>query len=171
MPGKMVHQCIGAGAGGINAGFKAKDQEGAAYWIEVIGGICGGYSTSMLPDKLEPATSSWHRGPFHSAFAGGAVISVGERLGEWAQICRQRADACRIVPQIENVQTGEWIPLPRPPMEDFMAQLTELFWRFLAGFLNGLGAGYLSHLALDGVVGTRGIPLLFGHIAQLSFSK
>ncbi len=171
MPGKIVHQCVGAGAGGINAGFHAKEQQGAAYWLEVIGGIFGGYSTSMLPDKLEPAISSWHRGPFHSAFVGGTVISVGEKLAEWGQICRQKADACQIVPQVENVQTGEWLPIPRTPVEDFMAQLAELFWRLLAGFLNGLAAGYISHLVLDAVVGTRGIPLLFGHIAQLNFSK
>jgi hypothetical protein len=112
MPGKIVHQCVGAGAGGINAGFHAKEQQGAAYWIEVIGGIFGGYSTSMVPDKLEPAISSWHRGPFHSAFVGGAVISAGERLAELGQVCRQKADASRNVPQVENVQTGEWLPMP-----------------------------------------------------------
>ncbi len=96
---------------------------------------------------------------------------MGEKLAEWGQICRQKADACQIVPQVENVQTGEWLPIPRTPVEDFMAQLAELFWRLLAGFLNGLAAGYISHLVLDAVVGTRGIPLLFGHIAQLNFSK
>lgn len=164
MPGKMVHQCIGAGAGGVHAGFHAKDQEGAHYWVEVIGGILGGYTTSMLPDKLEPAVSSWHRGPFHSAAVGGAVISVSEKLAEWAKICRDKANTQRIVPQVENLQTGEWLPLPRPPVDEFFAQLAELFWRLLAGFLNGLAAGYVSHLALDAVVGSRGIPLLLGHI-------
>jgi hypothetical protein len=165
MPGKMVHQCIGAGAGGVRAGFHAKDQQGAHYWIEVIGGILGGYTTSMFPDKLEPAISSWHRGPFHSAVVGGVVISLSEKLSEWGTVCRQKADAQRNVAQVENVQTGEWLPLPRTPVNEFIAQVAELFWRLLAGFLNGLSAGYVSHLVLDGVVGSRGIPLLFGHIA------
>jgi hypothetical protein len=165
MPGKMVHQSVGAGAGGVYAGFQAKDQQGAHYWIEVIGGILGGYATSMLPDKLEPAVSSWHRGPFHSATAGGVVVSMSETLAEWAKICRQKADSQRIVPQVENMQTGEWLPLPRTPVDEFIAQLAELFWRLLAGFLNGLAAGYVSHLVLDGGIGSRGIPLLFGHMA------
>jgi hypothetical protein len=164
MPGKIVHQCIGAGAGGVRAGFHAKDQQGAHYWIEVIGGILGGYTTSMLPDKLEPAISSWHRGPFHSAVVGGVVISLSEKLSEWGAVCRQKADAQRNVPQVENLQTGEWLPLPRTPVNEFIAQVAELFWRLLAGFLNGLSAGYVSHLVLDGVVGSRGIPLLFGHV-------
>ena len=162
MPGKLVHQCVGAGSGGVYAGFRAKDQQGSSYWIEVIGGICGGYTVATLPDKLEPAVSSWHRGPFHSVTTGGVVVSVSGKLAEWGRICREKADACRIVPQVENIQTGEWIPLPRTPVEEFMAQIAELFWRFLAGFLNGLAAGYVSHLVLDAVVGTRGIPFFVG---------
>jgi len=164
MPGKIVHQCVGAGSGGMYAGFHAKGQQGADYWIEVIGGILGGYTTSMLPDKLEPAVSSWHRGPFHSAVAGGAVISISETLAEWGRICRHRADSQRIVPQVENLQTGEWLPLPRTPLDEFIAQVAELFWRLLAGFLNGLAPGYVSHLVLDGSIGSRGIPLLFGRM-------
>jgi hypothetical protein len=65
---------------------------------------------------------------------------------------------------VENLQTGEWLPLPRTPLDEFIAQVAELFWRLLAGFLNGLAPGYVSHLVLDGSIGSRGIPLLFGRM-------
>jgi membrane-bound metal-dependent hydrolase YbcI (DUF457 family) len=34
-----------------------------------------------------------------------------------------------------------------------------MFWRFAAGFANGLAAGYVSHLALDAAT-PRSLPLL-----------
>ena len=161
MPGRIVHKCVGAGAGAVYAGFQAKDQTGAAYWLEVIGGSIGGYTTSMLPDKFEPAVSSWHRGPFHSAVAAGVAAGLSAKLEQWSTICRAKANAKK-APQLENTQTGERVALPRSTFEELVAQIVEWFWRLLAGFLNGLAAGYVSHVALDAVVGSRSIPLFLG---------
>ena len=52
--------------------------------------------------------------------------------------------------------------VPAPPasvLTNMWLLACELFWRALAGFVNGLAAGYISHLVLD--AGTpRSIPLL-----------
>jgi membrane-bound metal-dependent hydrolase YbcI (DUF457 family) len=164
MPDKKTHQHIGAGCGAAFAAFEAKDQPNVYFWIELIGGALGGYSGGTLPDWLEPALGSWHRGVCHSAAAGTAVFFVRSVLANWANICRENADKCRIMPQVENVQTGEWLPIQRTPLQQAWVEICEFVWRLLAGFLNGLAAGYVSHLILD--AGTpRGIPLLTGRAA------
>jgi hypothetical protein len=170
MPGRKTHQLVGATAGVAFAAVEAKNQPSQHMCIEMIGGGFGGYAAGMLPDWLEPAICSWHRGICHSATAGAAVLYARATLAQWAQICRQNADRCRMVPQVEDVHTGGWLPLPQTPLQQFCAQLGELFWRFLAGFLNGLAAGYVSHLALDAAT-PRGIPLLKGRIRNSVFSR
>jgi hypothetical protein len=163
MPGRRTHQLAGATAGVAFAALEAKSQPDEHFWIEMIGGGFGGYFAGALPDLLEPAICSWHRGICHSATAGTAVLYGRATLAHWAQICRQNADRCRIVPQVEDVHTGAWLPLPQAPLQRICAELGELCWRLLAGFLNGLAAGYGSHLLLD--AGTpRGIPLLKGRM-------
>lgn len=117
MPDKKTHQHIGAGCGAAFAAFEAKDQPNVYFWIELIGGALGGYSGGTLPDWLEPALGSWHRGVCHSAAAGTAVFFVRSVLANWANICRQNAHKCRIVPQVENVHTGERLPIQRTPMQ------------------------------------------------------
>ncbi len=47
-------------------------------------------------------------------------------------------------------------------LASFFSKLVELFWWFLAGVLNGLAAGYLSHLALDAMT-PGSIPVLTAH--------
>ena len=163
MPGRKTHQLVGATAGVAFAAVETKHQPSQHMCIEMIGGGFGGYAAGMLPDWLEPAICSWHRGICHSATAGAAVLYARATLAQWAQICRQNADRCRMVPQVEDVHTGGWLPLPQTPLQQFCGQLGELFWRFLAGFLNGLAAGYISHLALDAAT-PRGIPLLKGRM-------
>src|SRR5216684_3538526 len=148
MPGRKTHLCVGAVAGTAMAAIEAKDQPNAHFWIETLGGALGGCAGGIFPDLLEPAVCSWHRGFCHSATAGGAALYMHAMLAEWAKICRQRADQSRIVPLVEDLRTNTWIPLPRSPMQQAIAQMAEFFWRFLAGCLNGLAAGYVSHLVL-----------------------
>ena len=161
MPGKRTHQLVGAGAGVTFAAFEAKNQPDQYFWVEAIGGFLGGYVAGTLPDVLEPAICSWHRGVFHSATADSAVLYAHTILAQWAQMCRQNGDQCSMVPQIQDVRTGAWFPLTQPPLQQICAILGGLLWRVLAGFLNGLAAGYVSHLALDATT-PRGIPLLTG---------
>ena len=123
--------------------------------METIGGGFGGYLASMLPDQLEPATSSWHRGACHSLTAAGVVGSLDNVLLQMAASCRAEANKYRAIQTVRDPFTGEFRSVPI----GFFQTLAEWFWSFLAGLLNGLSAGYLSHLALD--AGTpRSIPFL-----------
>jgi hypothetical protein len=70
----------------------------------------------------------------------------------------QSTENCKAIPM---VQTGEGTFVPEfDPMLNLVMKCFELMWSFLAGFTYGLAAGYVSHLALDAVIGKRSIPLL-----------
>jgi LexA-binding, inner membrane-associated putative hydrolase len=153
MPDMKTHKFVGAASGAVYAAYKAGDHPNVL--IEAIGGGFGGYWASMLPDVLEPATSSWHRGPCHSFTAGGVVMSASSVLTDWATACRQEADKHRATEMAWNPATGSFTPMPQNPFQ----LLAEWFWSFLAGLLNGLGAGYLSHIALDAFT-PRGVPFV-----------
>ena len=66
MPDGKTHKLVGAGTGVVYAAYRAKQQSGPNWWIEVLGGAVGGYCGGLLPDIFEPAISSWHRGVAHS---------------------------------------------------------------------------------------------------------
>ena len=53
-----------------------------------------------------------------------------------------------------------FVPAIPDPFSLLLSKIFELLWRFLAGFVNGFAAGYVSHLALDATIGKRSIPLL-----------
>jgi hypothetical protein len=163
MPGRETHKYVGAAAGLALAAAQAQQESKPHFWIEMMGGAIGGMVGGMAPDWLEPAVCSWHRGVCHSASAGAALIYAQQTLANWASICRQNAAKCR-APQVQNVETGEWLPIKRPPMEQMWAEISEFIWTLLAGFLNGLAAGYVSHLLLDATT-PRGIPILAGRAA------
>jgi hypothetical protein len=85
------------------------------------------------------------------------IIAFKDALTVWETACRENAEeyrAIRMAPQADI-----FVPVPTDPFSDFAFRLAELFWRFLAGFLNGIAAGYVSHLALD-AASPRSIPLL-----------
>lgn len=153
MPDMKTHKFVGAASGVVYAAYKAGDQPGLL--VEAIGGGFGGYLASMIPDKLEPAVSSWHRGPFHSFTTGGLVMSASSVLADWATACRQEAEKYRTTQTVWNSATGGFTPAP----QNLLQLLAEWFWSFLAGLLNGLSAGYLSHLALDAFT-PRGVPFV-----------
>jgi hypothetical protein len=78
MPDKKIHQLAGGVVGVGFAALEAKNQPTNQFCIEMIGGGIGGYVAGMLPDVLEPAISSWHRGVCHSATAGAAVYTLNQ---------------------------------------------------------------------------------------------
>jgi hypothetical protein len=118
----------------------------------------------MSVDFLEPGISSWHRGTAHSCAAGAAILSLGEVLAGVETYCRQQAE--RKAEERKTLQTTPdpeqpnlFIAAPNSSLTQLWLSICELFWRALAGFANGLAAGYISHLVLD--AGTaRSIPLL-----------
>jgi hypothetical protein len=154
MPDFKTHQYAGIAAGVVYSAYDAKEQELLAVLLEAVGGAVGGSLGGVLPDYLEPAISSWHRGTGHSWTAGAAIVSGRALLSEWAAFCRAKADqnhVLRATPQIDSS--------PVDPITRLCWAVAEFLWRFLAGFLNGLAAGYVSHLVLD-VATPRSIPLM-----------
>jgi hypothetical protein len=86
---------------------------------------------------------------------------------EWQKFCRERADYCHLQAQQAGVlvmvphplRPNLFVPAPVNPWAQLCWYAEEVFWRFAAGFANGLAAGYVSHIVLD--AGTpRSIPLL-----------
>lgn len=150
MDGK-THRKIGTAAGalvGITAASDADD-----IWqkfLALIGGAIGGNLGARMPDWIEPAVHSHHRNIAHSVTAGTSIVAyAAKKTRAWERQCRERA--AYFAERLEN------------PHLDFFDRikygLAELFWRIAVGFARGLGAGYLSHLALDART-PRGIPLL-----------
>lgn len=116
-----------------------------------------------LPDVLEPALSSWHRNVAHSCTAGAAIVYSKDALLQFEKFCREQADLCALQHKTLQMRPDPWqpnvfVPAPADPFMLLSLKIAEMFWRFLAGFANGLAAGYISHLALDAVT-PRSIPL------------
>lgn len=157
MPDSATHKVVGTAAGALFANYRAKEQTPENSILEVVGGALGGYVGGALPDILEPAISSWHRGVAHSYASGAAVVTASNQLlSKWETACRTNAENCKAILMVPTPGGGF---VPADPVKQFLLSLAELFWRLMAGFLNGLAAGYISHIALD--AGTpRSIPLL-----------
>jgi hypothetical protein len=167
MPGKETHSYVGVTAGAGYAAFQAKGQAPLNFLVEVAGGAVGGWYGGLLPDVIEPGTSSWHRSFAHSGTTGTGVVAVMKTtLTDWREFCYERSEYCRI--QGEQIVVNMvpdalvpnlFVPAPPDPWTQVGWTLAALFWRFAAGFANGLAAGYVSHLALDALT-PRSIPFL-----------
>lgn len=164
MANRRTHRRVGRISGAVYAAHRAKGQTVGQCITESIGGAVGGDVGSLLADWLEPGISSWHRGTAHSCAAGMGILSLGEVLAGAETYCRQQAE--RKVAELRTLQMtpdpaqpNVFIPVPNSSLTQLWLTICELVWRTLAGFANGLAAGYLSHLVLD--AGTpRSIPLL-----------
>ena len=147
MPGRKVHTAAGAVAGGAYAYYKARAERDFDRLVETGAGIASGALAGCIPDMLEPAVTPNHRGLAHSMVAGYAVTAV--KLDNWSSYCRERAEHFR---QLQLHPTVE-------PIRRLLYWFAEMFWRLAAGCLNGLQAGYASHLALD-LLTPRSLPLV-----------
>ncbi len=164
MPNSKTHKYVSITAGGLTAAYQAKEQSGLDFCIEVFGGAVGGWTTGNLPDIFEPAISSYHRSICHSLTAGGAIVSQVKGIGNFTAFCREQSARCKENPtRTLMVRVNEEVSLPIEldgAVGKFLNKIEELLWLFLAGFLIGAAAGYVSHVALDAVTGKRGSPLL-----------
>jgi hypothetical protein len=164
MPNSKTHKYVSITAGGLTAAYQAKEQTGLDFCMEVFGGAVGGLMTGNLPDIFEPAISSYHRSFFHSLTAGGAIASQVKGIGNFTNFCREQSARCKENPtRIWMVQLNEEVRVPIEldgSIGKFLNKIEGLLWLFLAGFLIGAAAGYVSHVALDAVTGKRGSPLL-----------
>jgi hypothetical protein len=120
--------------------------------IEAFGGYLGGKTGGCLLDQLEPATSPNHRRIAHSYVVGGLVIMTSEVLND-VVAAGLRAESWRL----EGIMND-----PRAtPVQAFFALILSGLCRIAAGYVNGLPAGWISHLALDYQT-PASLPLLFG---------
>jgi|SRR5208337_2924115 len=164
MANRKTHRRAGRVSGAVYAAHRAKGQGTGKFLIETTAGAFGGDVGALAADWLEPATSSWHRGTAHSCAAGSVILGLGEVLASVETYCRQQADpkaAERMTLQAaqDPAQPNVFVSTPNSSLTQFWLTICELFWRSAAGFVNGLSAGYISHLVLD--AGTpRSIPLL-----------
>jgi hypothetical protein len=164
MPNRKTHRRAGRIAGAVYAAHRAKGQSVVNCAVEAAGGVFGGDLGATLADVLEPGISSWHRGTAHSCATGAAILSLGDFIREIETFCRQQAEqkaekrrTLQAIP--DPTQANQFVPVPNGAITQFFLTVAEVFWRILAGFANGLAAGYLSHLILD--AGTpRSVPLL-----------
>ena len=157
MPSRRTHTLVGAAVGAAYSAHRAKNPSLARLGGGALGGALGG----GLPDMFEPAISSWHRGPGHSMAVATAIVSSGNLLTQWEEFCQKKADQCRAIPttRVSVPQGVLFVSVPLAPFSQLLSTFGELFWEFMAGFLNGLMAGYTSHLALDALT-PRSVPLL-----------
>lgn len=148
MDGK-THRIVGAVAGvGTTIACRHFERRDLRLF-EVVGAGFGGVLGGMLPDVLEPATSSYHRQFAHSAAAtGGLICAAAKTLGN----VRNRLDAKADELYARAQASDNWL-------ERILLYLGSFLLDGLTGFLTGLAGGYVSHVALDSMT-PRGIPLL-----------
>jgi hypothetical protein len=164
MANRKTHRRAGRVSGAVYAAHRAKGQSVGKFLVETASGAAGGDVGALVADWLEPATSSWHRGTAHSCATGTVILSLGEVLADVEKYCRAQADlkaAERATLQAtqDSTQPNQFVATPNSSLTQLWLSICELLWRAAAGFVNGLTAGYMSHLVLD--AGTpRSIPLL-----------
>lgn len=151
MADRQTHLDIAIAAGLILALLAAKGDTLSNLLAEAAGVVGGSALGGLLPDAIEPGTSSWHRKSFHSvaAFAGTSSLTVNppEQLTAWREALRQRARALQV--------QRERLPANHPQRMDLW--LSEMACSLLAGATIGLPAGYASHLLKD-AGSPRGLP-------------
>ncbi len=149
MSNRRTHLIAGTGAGLSLAGYLARNERPSVLVAEAVGGALGGALGCLGPDIVEPAVHSWHRSVAHS-YATAATIATATVQGvqRWQEYCRACATS-HDEAFSQSVTDGERL----------WHRLMALVWRVLSGFVAGLPAGYLSHLALDACT-PRGIPLV-----------
>jgi hypothetical protein len=149
MPSHPFHAATSTPAGAGYAFYKANQQNGLARTIEVLGGALGGYCGGILPDCIDPPFHPGHRSLAHGIVpvaTAGAIWNQG--LDGWQNQLRRLADE-------HNYRRS----LAADPAAVAWHALAEWALRMLAGFLAGLGAGYVTHVMLD--FGTpRCLPLI-----------
>jgi len=146
MPCARVHSEVGMLVGGFVAFNEAAAEPLEAQILEAIGGGLGGRLGGLLPDLLEPAISSWHRGTAHSFTAAALLVDRRDAIRRAVEWCRNQSRACTT-------------RMTAAPESSMALQLWAFLWLVIAGFLTGLAAGYVSHLALDALT-PRGLPLI-----------
>ena len=149
MRNRDVHLPIGAVSGVAYAGYLAWGPPAPHLLGEAAGGLLGGIGGGLVPDWIDTPCSPRHRAEAHSMSITGTVgYFISGQLPAWRSSLRNKAD--------DYAQK-------RAASTAFLPQIgygfLELLFRFLAGALAGLLAGYASHLALDSLTPSS-LPIL-----------
>jgi len=149
MPNHPVHALTSTPAGAGYSFYKSNNKNSLARFVESAEGAIGGCIGGILPDWIDPSLHPGHRSLAHGlgSVATGAAFWY-RRLDDWQNQLRQIADqqaCCRA--ESTDFATTAW------------HAFAEWALRLLSGFLAGIGAGYITHVALD--FGTpRCLPLV-----------
>lgn len=120
-------------------------------FAESLGLAFGGAWGGRLPDRLEPAYHPNHRHFAHSAALGTGIALVLSQFGpEIRDSLRQAGNDFLDIRDQYALGSWQWCGFGLLMVAAFV----------LAGAAVGIPVGYLSHLGLDHVKSTRGIPLL-----------
>ena len=147
MPNRKVHDPVGGIAGAAYAGWRAYQRPATSALFESLGGLGGGVVGSRIPDLLEPACWN-HRRTAHSATVVGLIATFANNVESAAEWCRSRAAILEARAQDQGLQA----------VDQMASAAAAILLYLVAGFLNGLVAGYISHLVLDGLT-PASIPL------------
>ncbi len=148
MPRARTHRRIGRPVGGAFAFVQALRSPLGDPLLEALGGMLGGDVGARLPDVFEPPC--WHhRRTAHSIGTACSIVGSLDTVQAWAECCRRRADRHR----------GVAADATQSLYVSFWHSLMAMFWSAVAGCLNGLLAGYVSHLVLDARTKTS-LPVL-----------
>ncbi|NOQ22364.1 MAG: hypothetical protein GQ565_06915 [Candidatus Aegiribacteria sp.] len=136
MPNRKTHTTTGTVIG-ILYSIANQKSENRFSMTELMGSAAGGYTGGQLADIFDPTDSPNHRKSGHSiiaALTGAAIVQIAVRnLRTSRKQLQNTAD--------RYIQYGYDIPV-----ETIMKVACN---ELLTGFLMGLSAGYMSHLALD----------------------
>lgn len=149
MASGRTHRRVGAVVGGGYAAYRAREQEPWQLITETLGGIGGGVVGGNLPDSFEPALGWNHRRAAHSVAAGLGLAIAAQQVESWAAQLRKLAVGHLLV-------AGSTLA---DEQDRRRAWVLAILCLLLAGFLNGLLSGYLSHLVLDGFT-PAGLPIV-----------
>lgn len=148
-----THQGVAVLAGAVAGFYSARDLDGAPAIARIVGAILAAKIGGALPDVLEPATHSWHRGTFHSVAAlmgsGYLMMDPPVRAREWLAGLEEAAVRLR----------REWETLSPGHPDRSGIWMREMFYHVVVGAAAGLVVGYVSHLLLDANTPRR-LPLL-----------
>jgi membrane-bound metal-dependent hydrolase YbcI (DUF457 family) len=136
MPNKYIHSVAGMAAGGSVAYAMAKSSTSEAQFQILLGGTCGGWAGSCIPDLVDPPTSYKHRGLGHNLILSACVGALAFHIANQLTSHGLLYDAC-------NKEEG---------------QPTTSFSQVLPSLLRGFAAGHISHLVLDSFT-SMGIPV------------
>lgn len=151
MPRRLEHTYSGAVAALGHAALSTRALPPSRAIAELIGHAIGGSLGGQLPDRIEPATHPNHRKFAHSASLGVGIAFLLAQYGPQAQLhLRQAGETVLKRREDYDLDSWQWIGFT----------LLEMLAHVLAGVVVGIPVGYLSHLGLDHVKSTRGIPLI-----------